>query len=657
MKGIDLKAIRRNRLVFEQWNRLRREYAYELNAERASVVFEIIPALLSVNEPFLPGFVAGADADCGIFGSNDSKRLERVIYDYFPETRARRLSFQRFVIHRGMIESLFLMGSIGSVAQTSKSDFDFWVCVDGDRFSEKSLARLQGKAEAVALWCRKKFAMEAHFFVLDLEKIRANDFGKVDEESTGSSQRKFLKEECYRTMLLVSGKIPLWWVLPAGIGEDAYQHHVQGLAGGDSEEVGDFVDLGYIGGVSKREFLGTALWNLSKAIKDPFKALLKMALMEWYLSESYRGTLLCDALKEDVLGGRTDPGKIDPYLLMVKTILDFYSQEERSGHVDLVRKAFYIKADPNITRLRLKTDKGNHRIETFKKLLDQWEWSLDMAEDLNQMESWSYARHLRFSEELNKFFFGTYRRLSEGLRHHEKQAINDADLTILGRKIFALFAKHENKLQVTPFLVNKRLALDRCAFQFEPEREGKGRWSVCDMARYPYEAQARRPRIHATDRVARAAAWLVLNGLYDSHRSMIEMQSNPSGVTAADLIDLLRHLEAFFRPTIEQMVEVERFREPAGIEQMMLIVDMEEPVRPKEPATIDLVFTNTWGEMFTETYSFKKGLVVTKDYVSSLFMENSEQVGSKVRVHIRKSLSELDEKNRVYRAIFQHSRT
>ena len=116
-----------------------RQYAYDLNAEKASVAFEIIPALLSINETGLPGYVSGGEDWCGVCGMNWSKDLAKVIHDYFPETRSRRISYQPYLAKRPVVESLFLIGSIGTVAQTSRSDFDYWVCIDGStwNFSER----------------------------------------------------------------------------------------------------------------------------------------------------------------------------------------------------------------------------------------------------------------------------------------------------------------------------------------------------------------------------------------------------------------------------------------------------------------------------------------------------------------------------------------
>lgn len=120
--NIDTDIIRRNRRIFENYCQRRRQNAYDLNAEKASVAFEIIPALLCLNDPSLPGYVPEAEKACGIYGIGTSRKLQKIIRNYFADTGRRRISFQRFLIQRPIIDALFLMGSIGTVAQKNRSD-------------------------------------------------------------------------------------------------------------------------------------------------------------------------------------------------------------------------------------------------------------------------------------------------------------------------------------------------------------------------------------------------------------------------------------------------------------------------------------------------------------------------------------------------------
>jgi len=628
------------------------DHAFAEDPEKASVAFDIIPVLLSINEVDLPGYVSRGDSGCGVYGVGSSYHLKSVIQEYFPETKYRSIPYQQYLVRKPMVESLFVLGSIGTVAQTEQSDYDFWVCVDERKWSNRALDALREKTWQISHWCQSTFNMDVHFFILDLEQIRHNDFGRVDEESSGSSQKNFLKEECYRTMLFVCGKIPFWWVFPPNLGQDAYDEYWRSFAIEAPLDFVDFVDLGYLKEVSRTEFLGNALWQLSKGIKDPFKSLLKMGMMEMYLSEKFKGPLLCDVLKERVLGGSRFLKELDPYLLMVERVLDFYDREHDKGAVELLRKAFYLKASPMLTRARRSRGK-EYKSEVFKSLMKRWKWRLDLVEDLNQIENWSYSRLLQFSKEINKFFSTTYRRLSEGLPSSEKQAIDEYDLTVLGRKLFALFSQRKNKLQVTPFLTSKRLTLDRCIFQHEPRGHGKHRWVLYDSSWYPTERKRKKQRIFSADRVVRAAAWLVNNGLYDFHRTDVEMVPNPTGVTLNDLVHLLKHIQAYFSPAYYDGRGGEAFYQEARTEKIMAIVDMEELEKLSKWLTMDIVYRNSWGELFTEMYPYREGIQILVSYIRELDIRNEKELSDRFVLHLPESARNMETSAKIYQEVYE----
>ncbi len=636
---LSVHQIQKNKRIFLNYNRLRCQHAYDLDPEKASVVFEIIPVLLTINEVDLPGYVSGGDSGCGLYGVGSSYQLSQVIEDYFPEARRRNIPYQGYLIKRPLIESLFLLGSVGTVAQTFDSDFDFWVCVDKRRCSRRSVQALEEKTNQIAHWCRSAFGMDVHFFILDLEQVRLNDFGKVDEESSGSSQKKFLKEECYRTMLLVTGKIPYWWMVPPGFSQQEYQRTWESFTKKAPLDAVDFLDLGFLEGVSKNEFLGNALWQLSKGIKSPFKALLKMAMMELYLSEQYDGPLLCETLKGRVLHGCRFLREMDPYLLMVETILDSYREQDRIAHMDLLKKAFYLKAQPGMTRAKKRAMGEDYKVEVFAELMERWDWPMDLVEDLNQVENWSYGRQLKFSSEINRFFSSTYRSLSGRLRSEESQIIDQYDLDILGRKLMALFSRKRHKLKLTPFLTGRRLILGRCIVQYEKNNSRRKRWDLYDATLYPREKGTRRWKIFSAERVVKALAWLVNNGLYDFQTTAVEMPPNPSGVRLTDLVDLLKHIQSFFLPAYYHLTERSQLEDEASMDRIMVVIDMEEISKLKEPDGLDVIYRNSWGEMFAESYSYAEGINIVKDYLKGIKKNENmiHELGSHFKVHIPQS--------------------
>jgi hypothetical protein len=58
---------------------------------------------------------------------------------------------------------------------------------------------------------------------MDLQDIRTNNFGSVSQEGSGTALKSILKEEFYRTMTLIEGRVPLWWIVPPDRGAQGYE--------------------------------------------------------------------------------------------------------------------------------------------------------------------------------------------------------------------------------------------------------------------------------------------------------------------------------------------------------------------------------------------------------------------------------------------------
>ena len=111
---------------------------------------------------------------------------------------------QREAKRRLPISFLALMGSIGTVAFTEESDMDFWVGIDVQS-DDVDLFSLEDRFRNIEQWAYDTARLETHFFIADLNKIRCDDYGSLSEESCGSTLGKLLKDEFYRTAIILEG--------------------------------------------------------------------------------------------------------------------------------------------------------------------------------------------------------------------------------------------------------------------------------------------------------------------------------------------------------------------------------------------------------------------------------------------------------------------
>ena len=210
-----------------RYNKARIERALTLMPEKHKPLFHVLPFLVHVNHEALPGYIAppssGESVPFGINNYSFRPDIEKALIRSFPTKNHLFSDIKQIWPRQRAIESLVLMGSVGTIAQTDDSDFDFWVCIEGNRFSETELSLLQQKLTAIEKWAESTFGIEVHFFLSEIDKVKENDFGIAEGESAGSAQALFLKAEFYNTKIVVAGKATFWWLTPEKTREKQYQ--------------------------------------------------------------------------------------------------------------------------------------------------------------------------------------------------------------------------------------------------------------------------------------------------------------------------------------------------------------------------------------------------------------------------------------------------
>jgi adenylate cyclase class 1 len=212
-----------------------------------------------------------------------------------------------------IIELFAIMGSAGSIAYNEDSDIDYWLCLDESLVDTVTIDKLKTKLRAVELWITENFNLETHYFLNDITRIKNDIFDSDEDDISGKALGKLLKDEFYRSSILLHGKVPFWWVVPPGTTDEAYKKYLNIIK--TSKYQNDFIDLGNLHIIKKEEFLGAGLFQILKSLSNPFKSILKIGILEKYLLEEVKTPLLCNILKEKVQKEDLDINYIDPYIL------------------------------------------------------------------------------------------------------------------------------------------------------------------------------------------------------------------------------------------------------------------------------------------------------------------------------------------------------
>ena len=524
---------------FRRLNDARLHRTREALGEKQRLFLDLIPLLFHINDPKLPGFF--------------SELAPAAIPDYRPakeEIQAAReispgFNYTHKMLRAYRIRALYLMGSAGSIAQSEKSDLDFWVCIPAN-LEPRDLEALMRKCWLLEEWA-DSLGVEAHFFLVDEEEFRAGLHGMVTDESSGSAQHHLLLDEFYRTALLVAGLPPMWWLIPPE-GEADYTATAARMVTRELIDRDEVVDFGGLDHVPPGEFYGATLWQLYKGIDSPYKSLLKILVMEGYAAGYPDGELLSQRFKRRVWEGVTlakeaqrppppDPDPFDPYLLLGRFVEEYLEGLGDHDRLELARRGFYYKVGE---RLSNRGSSETRRRERLREIVTGWGWDTPHLLFLDSRPEWKADRVMEERRALITAFIAGYRKLSEfGRRHGETMAIEHADLALLGNKLHAAFERKAGKVE----LINPGISADLRESVVSVHRAGGplGTWllyrGMVDQA-----AAARHTPLRRSRSLVELLAWCHYNRLIDADSS-IHFHPREGEPSEREVGAILRYLE------------------------------------------------------------------------------------------------------------------
>lgn len=635
----------RNVRRYLTYSRMRLSYLYEVLRGRDRVTFSAIPFLLHTNLPTLPGYVTATRDDPaphGISGFDLNDTIRLAVGELFPEISRRMPAFMRPVIR-----ALMVMGSVGTIGHSGSSDIDYWVVIDEHQLKPGDLERLKQKIRGVEVWANRR-GLEVHFFIVDTERARHNDFGLAidDAESSGSAQGLLLKEEFYRTALFIQGQLPFWWVVPLGIGQKEYNRLEQRVADQPVSPSVGFVDLGSVGQLDHNEFFGAALWQINKALKSPFKSLLKMALLARYMEES-EPELLCDTLKRRVFEGERSPQYTDPYVLLFDAITEHFARQGDWRAFALVQTCFYLKVGLKLSREVPEKSRFIQRFKVMRAYVLRWGWDKALLSDLDGIDRWSAERVDHLGQSIRAFMLGIYRGLIERLEAAaHTPAIEREDVTLLGRRLFACFADEAGKIHhLYTYFLKELVPEERITVLEVPDALLICRWEVHRRLDRDGLAGRGEPVRSGAD-LAEIAAWLCFNGLF-GRGSTVSLLTRHSRITNNDFHTMLTRFEGHFARPDPFSLPPRQLLERRQVGASMLVINFDErSLKQAQEEQGELVYIpgnwdvlnygrqreslvrhvavitlNTWGEMFCVRHDGSNALT---EALGDLFRRMSE---------------------------------
>lgn len=622
----DIHAIRKR---FEILNRDRLGRARSTLRERQRDVFDVLPLLFHTNHPSLPGFVS-KNTPCGV--------SEYRPPDHALEAAGRiAKTFQqkRRALFRYEILGLYLMGSSGTIAYSKKSDFDIWICHRHD-IDLQGLGELRQKAQLIEKWAAE-LDLEVHFFLVEPTTFSQGIHEDMSAESSGSAQHYLLMEEFYRTGLLLAGRYPLWWLVPPEH-EKNYDAFTKMLRDRRFVSESECIDFGAMEGVPAEEFFGAALWQLYKGIDSPYKSVLKLLLMEVYAKEYPSTDLLCHRFKRRIFEGETSLDQLDPYLMLYQKIEDYLKQRGETERLELVRRCFYFKiAEP--LSVPDKSRGENWRRELLSSITQSWAWSIEYLQMLDSRAKWKVDRVMRERSVLVKALTYSYQFLSDFAREHAQLAlINERDMTILGRKLYAAFERKAGKVEIINRGISNELWEPHVSFYRTVDQEQRETWLLYAAPLNVNELRKEKP-LRRSASLIELLAWCYFNNMIENN-TVLAMHSQDTSVTTRELREMLFSFQRLLPTDTLLHTQMEDFVQPRRALQVAAFINLGvDPLADQARSghyvlsertdalnygglgenlaiSFDIIVVTSWKEVLTSRYIGVDGMMeALRDYL------------------------------------------
>ncbi|UXY53204.1 class I adenylate cyclase [Pseudomonas tohonis] len=616
--GIDRKVLAQLRARFLKVNGGRLERAMQGLSTRQQLVLRLLPLLFHVNHPLLPGYVSGQTPA----GLSNYEPDDEVLAEVQRLTR----SFA-YKARRGNppmpIHGLFLMGSLGTVAQAEQSDMDLWVCHAPD-LSAAEVAELRRKCEQLEAWAATQ-GTEAHFFLIDPQRFVVGDREtQLTSDDCGTTQHYLLLDEFYRTAIWLAGRTPLWWLVPV-YEEGRYAEYTEKLLSRRFIRAEEVLDLGHLAHIPVGEFIGAGMWQLFKGIESPYKSVLKLLLTEVYASEHPRVHCLSLRFKHAVYANHLDLDELDPYIVVYRRLEEYLTARGDRERLELIRRCLYLKVNKQLSRPPRNRRKSWQRL-LFERLTREWQWDARQLAMLDSRSQWKVRQVGAERRALVNELTYSYRFLSEfGRSQHAISSLNSRDLGVLGRRLYAAFERKAGKVEfinpgIAPDLAEDTLTLVQCP---SPEAQGETQWAL-----FPGSLNAQEWRDFAPIKRARELiellAWCHRNGVIDPS-TRLSLNPGTSDLSEFELSNLIASLQQCIPLPLPPVGEAALLRASAPSEVLLLINVGVDPlkqhsqmnvhmttertdslgysgVRDNLVLTIDQVTLNSWNELLVTRY-------------------------------------------------------
>ncbi|MCP4671493.1 MAG: adenylate cyclase [Desulfobacula sp.] len=616
------EQIFKNRASFSNYNVVRMREALRYLSKKKVNIFTQIPFLIHSNSKELPGFVDSDEKAHGIWNFENSGFYKAMVTTGQIKTNEEN----QFKVDNPAVLGFYHIGSLGTFTQSIGSDFDYWLIIDKKKFSEERYYNLEKKLAQILKYSREKYDQEVTFFIMDREDIKNNTYASFKGEETLLAPKIFLKEEFYRTFLMIAGKIPYWAVLPAGISTQSYYAQINKVLSHDALKsiVDDFIDLGNIETIEWTDILKGLSWHICKSRLDPVKALIKATMLLSYGFDNLGSkALLCDEIKSGYANAGIDDYSVDPYKIVFDRLIRFHEENDISG-LNLIKNAIFFRlcGYPSVAI----PEKGSPKRQLIDWYIRNWNLNNNQVSKLLSYTSWPESEKLLLEVILLKRLtsMNDLAMAQKGARQHFNtgRKKEERNWNILQNKTMERLRKSPKKIpESSTFL--KRKKTDGLLIK----NINMVTWSLYSIS----STEKKNQRINFNKYLLGILGWIAQNQLYDRTAIAIKIDySLPIFESTSEPVDPDRIYLSLqpLKPLSDDIFENTPVWKKVVI---LLIFENSHEINILKKA--EILITNSWGELYLDNVELDK-IDNMKDKCFQIVMKIKEYTSAKLRMFI-----------------------
>jgi adenylate cyclase len=353
-----------------------------------------------------------------------------------------------------------------------------------------------------------------------------------------------------------------------------------------------------------------------KGLHAPFKAVLKIALLDKYTQED--SPPLCELYKRELFSGPAT-GLPDPYLCMVESVRSFCHAHKQDEVLRLLEECFLIKS---LLTSGLTPTVDGPRLDLFFDLGARWGWSREEIKDQANFRNWDYQRVEELRQQIMAYLLATYKKIRE--RTAETAVlISNRDLTVIGKKLACFFETKPGKIPYAFTLVQSS-DISILTLEEQAQPDGSVRWRVCAKVK-GRDASQFQP-LHTAESLLLAMAWCSLNQVCRDRQQL--MVKGRTRFPVSDAVHFIRAFGNFLPIKDVSAVPADGLLEAPRITHLYALANWGKPEWNHGIVELSIFHQNSHGELCFERAQGERSL----EWLEKIFF--AQKVGKQNAGHL-----------------------